>query len=184
MEKLGRRVMLGAVALATLAVSGGAFALEPGKDGYYHTGSATRVKKVVLVNVKVYEVNHYMKALPDKKSKQAVVDAACDKKFMLRMLRDVEAEKMREALTESYGRTGADKGKIAQLLNTLSTELKENSYLIFAYNAEQKVTMLKVGDKQVSVPGEDFMKSTWNIWFGNGINDQSGIGDQLIAKLP
>lgn len=176
--------MLGAMALATLAASTGALALEPGKDGYYHTGSGVRVKKVVLVNVKVYEVNHYMKALPDKKSKQAVVDAACDKKFVLRMLRDVDAEKMRDALTESYGRTGADKAKLTQLLNTISTELKENSYLIFAYNAEQKVTMLKVGDKTATVPGEDFMKSTWNIWFGPGINDQSGLGDQLISKLP
>jgi chalcone isomerase-like protein len=176
--------MLGAMALATLAASTGAFALEPGKDGYYHTGSGVRVKKVVLVNVKVYEVNHYMKALPDKKSKQAVVDAACDKKFVLRMLRDVDAEKMRDALTESYGRTGADKAKLTQLLNTISTELKENSYLIFAYNAEQKVTMLKVGDKTATVAGEDFMKSTWNIWFGPGISDQSGLGDQLIGKLP
>ena len=177
--------MLGAMALATVAVSTAAFALEPGKDGYFHTGSGIRVKKVVLVNVKVYEVNHYMKALPDKKSKQAVVDAACDKKFVLRMLRDVDAEKMRDALSESYGRTGyADKGKIGQLLNSLSTELKENSYLIFAYNAEQKTTMLKVGDKTMSVAGEDFMKATWNIWFGSGINDQSGLGDQLISKLP
>ncbi len=175
--------MLGVMALTALAASGVAFALEPGKDGYYHTGTGTRVKKVVLVNVKVYEANHYMKVLPDKKSKQAVVDASCDKKVVLRMLRDVEAEKMRDALTESYGRTGADKAKIAQLLNTLSTELKENTYLIFAYNAEQKTTMLKVGDKQVSIVGEDFMKSTWNIWFGPGINDQPGLGDQLISKL-
>jgi hypothetical protein len=177
--------MLGAMALATVAVSTAAFALEPGKDGYYHTGSGVRVKKVVLVSAKVYEVNHYMKCLPDKKAKQAVIDAPCDKKFVLRMLRDVEAEKMRESLGEAYGRTGyGDKAKVAQLLNTMSTELKENSYLIFAYNAEQKTTMLKAGDKTASVAGEDFMKATWGIWFGPGINDQAGLGDQLISKLP
>lgn len=177
--------MLGVVALATVAVSTGAFALEPGKDGYYHTGSGTRVKKVVLVKVDVYEIHHYMKALPEQKSKAAVVNAACDKKFVLRMLRDVDAEKMRDALSGSYGRTGyPDKAKITQLLNTLSTELKEKSYLTFAYNAEQKTTTLTAAGKSVSVAGEDFMKATWNIWFGSGIDDQAGLGDQLISKLP
>ncbi|MCU0685815.1 MAG: hypothetical protein MUF34_26840, partial [Polyangiaceae bacterium] len=65
-----------------------------------------------------------------------------------------------------------------------STELKEKSYLTFAYNAEQKTTTLTAAGKSVSVGGEDFMKATWNIWFGSGIDDQTGLGDQLISKLP
>src|SRR3954447_7737244 len=66
------------------------------------TGSGIRVKTIAIVDVNVYAISHYMKELPATKSKQAVIDADVAKKFVWTMKRDVDNEKISNALKEAF----------------------------------------------------------------------------------
>ena len=177
-----RRILLTLV-LALVTVASGAFALDRGPNGYFHTGDATRVKKVLFKNFEVYAIGHDMKELPPQKSKQAVIDMDVNKRFTWTMKRTVGAEKIRDALGEAYAMNGYnDKGKIGQFLAVFKNDLNEGSWVTITYEADKKTTTLAVqGGGSASVPGVDFMKATWSIWFGK-IDDPS-IGNALISKL-
>ena len=168
---------------AIVATVSSSWALEPARDGWFHTGSGVRTKKVAIVNVKVYEIHHSMKELPKTKSKQAVIDADCDKKIAFKMLRDVDAEKLQAALRDAYQMNGFHDGaKISSFVNAMSKELKEGSWVTITYSASSKTTSISVqGAGNASVGGEDFMKATWSIWFGR--IDQPALGDALISRI-
>src|SRR5580700_11657484 len=134
------------VALATLLLAiTSAWALDPGADGYYNTGSGIRVKTVAFVDVKVYSITHFMKALPASKSKQAVIDQDTDKKLVWKMLRDVDQEKIQSALKEAYAMNGyTDAAKIAQFVGAFSADLKEKGKVTIAYSSDKKETSISV----------------------------------------
>ena len=173
-----------AAAFVALLLSTAAWALDPGPDGFYYTGTGVRTKSIAFIDVKVYEISHYMKQLPEKKSKQAVIDMDVDKKITWKMLRDVDAEKIQNALRDAFKMNGyGDGGKIGKMVGAFTNELKEGSRVTIAYNAEKKTTQLNVqGGGSASIEGVDFMKATWAIWFGK--IDQPGLGDAMIRKLP
>lgn len=175
------RTLLALAAVASLALP--AAALERGRDGYYHTGDAVRVKKVAFIKVKVYAIEHAMKDLPAVHSKQAVIDADVDKRLDWRMLRTVGSNKIRHALREAYEMNGYnDAAKIAAFTNALSAEeLKEGDVVSIRYDAAKKATTITGPGGSATVPGEDFMRATWSIWFGK--IDQPELGDRLIDRL-
>src|SRR5215472_14840309 len=116
------------VALMTLTVAS-AFALEAGKDGWYHTGDGIRTKSIAFISVKVYAIGHDMKQLPPAKSKQA----------------DVDHEKIVNALREAYAMNGyGDGGKIGQATSVFKDELKEGTYVTISYNSAAKSTTFHV----------------------------------------
>ncbi len=153
-------------------------------DDWTHTGTGIRVKTVAIVDVKVYEISHYMKSPPATKSKQAVIDADVGKKFAWKMLRDVDKEKIQNALKDAFAMNGySDAGKIGAFLGAFSGDLKENAKVSIVYDADKKETTVKVdGGGSATVAGVDFMKGVWSIWFGK--IDQPKLGDALISKLP
>src|SRR6516165_9551859 len=121
---------LAAVALLTLP----ARALERGRDGYFHTGDGVRYKKIAFINIKVYAIDHYMKDLPPQKSKQAVIDADVDKRFSWKMLRTVEADKIKNALREAFAKNGyGDSAKIDAFVSSIGGELKEGDNVSISY---------------------------------------------------
>jgi hypothetical protein len=175
------RTLLAVAALALFALP--ANALERDRDGYFHTGEGIRYKKVAFINVKVYAIDHYMKDLPQQKSKQAVIEAEVDKRFSWKMLRTVDAEKIRNALREAYAKNGySDNAKIAPFVDALSNkELKEGDQVTIKYDAAKKVTTITSPAGTASIVGEDFMKATWSIWFGK--IDQKDLGDELLHRF-
>jgi hypothetical protein len=174
------RAFLALVALVLLTVPAGA--LERERDGFFHTGDAVRVKKVAFIKVKVYAIDHYMKALPATKSKEAVIEAKVDKRLSWKMLRTVESDKLKHALREAYALNGyGDAAKIDTFVQGLGKELKEGESVTISYDAGRGVTTLSTHGASVSVPGDDFMKATWSIWFGK--IDQPGLGDSLIGRF-
>ncbi len=152
-------------------------------DDWIHTGTSIRVKTVVFVEVNVYEINHFMKQRPASKSKQAVIDMDVDKKFVWKMMRDVEKDKIQQALKDAFAMNGYnDAGKISAGMAAFTGELKDKSQVTIEYNAEKKTTTITVGGGgTATVQGVDFMKGVWSIWLGK--IDQSKLGDQLISKL-
>ena len=159
-----------------------AWALEPNKEGWYHTGDGVRVKKKIF-NFDVYAIGHDMKCVPAAKSKAAVIESDCDKRLTWKMLRDVDADAIRNALTEAYALNGyKDAAKIAPFVAALNKELKEKTFVTISYNAANKTTSISVqGGGSATVPGVDFMRATWSIWFGR--IDQPALGDSLIKNL-
>ena len=174
------RTLLCLAALGLFASS--ASALERDRDGYFHTGDGVRTKKIAFIHVKVYAIDHYMKDLPSQKSKQAVIDADVDKRFSWKMLRSVDAEKIKHALREAYAKNGyADGGKIDSFVGSIAKELKEGDAVTIAYDHAKKSTTITSPAGTATVPGEAFMKATWSLWFGN--IDQPQLGDSLLNRF-
>jgi hypothetical protein len=171
------------IVLSTLAVAAaGAHALERDKEGWYHTGDGIRVKKVAFVGVKVYAIDHYMKELPPQRSKQAVIDAEVDKRITWRMLRTVDAERIKRAMREGFAQNGyRDTAKIEQVLAQVSGDLREGARIDIAYDAASKSTRLTFPTGKTVVSGSDFMHAVWSLWFGK--IDQPGLGDALMAQI-
>ena len=174
------RTLVALFALGLFAVP--ASALERDRDGYFHTGDGIRVKKIAFINVKVYAIDHYMKDLPTQKSKQAVIDADVDKRFSWKMLRSVDAEKIKNALREAFAKNGyADAGKINPFVDALAKELKEGDSVTIRYDAARKTTTITSPAGSATIAGEEFMKATWSIWFGK--IDQKDLGDSLLNRF-
>jgi len=165
------------------AMSSSSWALEPGLGAFVRTGEGVRVKRVAFVDVKVYAITHEMKALPATRSRAAAVAAETDKKFTLRMLRDVDAQKIREALRDAYLVNGFTDGKkIGVFLAAIGKDLREGSYLTFFYDAAAQTTTLTAqGSGSATIEGADFMRATWSIWLGK--IDQPALGEALVAKI-
>jgi hypothetical protein len=174
-----RQIPLFLVILSAMFLfAGSAFAGE-----WQLTGTGTRVKTVVFVDVNVYKISHFMKELPQGKSKKAVIEADVDKKFQWTMLRDVDHEKVVATLKDAFAMNGyTDSGKISKFVGAFSSELKEKSQVSIVYDAAKKATTVTVaGGGTATVEGADFMKAVWSIWFGK--IDQPKLGDALISKL-
>jgi hypothetical protein len=177
-----RRSIL-ALGLLVVTLAANAFAATPDKDGWYHTGDAVRVKSIAFISVKVYGIGHDMKCVPASKSKQAVIEADCDKRFVWTMKRDVDRQKIIDALKEAYAMNGyTDGGKIGQAVGAFTAELKEGKRVTVSYDAAKKTTTFsEEGGGTASIVGADFMKGTWSIWLGK--IDPPSLGDALIANL-
>jgi hypothetical protein len=174
------RTLLAVAALALFALP--ASAAERDRDGYFHTGEGIRYKKIAFINIKVYAIDHYMKDLPQQKSKQAVIDADVDKRFSWKMLRSVEADKIKKALREAYAKNGyGDSGKIEKFVASIGGELKEGDNVTISYDAATKTTTIDSPAGKASVAGEDFMRATWSLWFGK--IDQKDLGDRLLKDF-
>jgi len=169
-------------AFVVVSASPSAWALDKGADGWFHTGDGVRVKKVVF-NFDVYAIGHDMKDLPPTKSKQAVIDMDTDKRFTWRMLRDVEHEKIQNALSEAFAMNGySDQSKIGPYVGAFSGDLKKGQAITILYSSAAKnVTITVQGGGSATIPGTDFMKAVWSIWFAK--IDQPSLGDALIKNL-
>jgi len=159
-----RRLVL--LILTVLTVAGTASALQPNAEGWYHTGDAVRQKTVVFVTANVYSIGHDMKCVVPK-SKQAVIDADCDKRFTWTMMRDVDKGKIVNAMREAFQ------------LNGYNDQNKINAALA-AFSADT-TTFWEQNGGTATVAGVDFMKATWSIWLGK--IDPPSLGDKLIANL-
>jgi len=182
--KRSASLVLLVTALFALFAAPLARALDKGADGWFHTGDGIRVKTIAFVNFKVYAIGHDMKDLPDAKSKQAVIDLDTTKRFTWRMLRDVDQSKIQNALKEAYALNGfSDGGKIGPFVGAFNGDLKEGQFVTITYDSGAKSTTIRVlgGGGSATVPGVDFMKATWSIWFGK--IDQPSLGDALISKI-
>ena len=153
-------------------------------NGYYLTGTGVRQKEVALFSVDVYVISHYMRDLPQTKSKVAVITADVDKMFALRMLRELSAAQIQGALRDSYAENGYDnRAKIDAFVAAVGQPLRKGATITIRYDAASKTTTASAkGNPPISIPGVDFMMATWSIWLGR--IDQDGLGDALIGRIP
>ncbi len=152
-------------------------------DDWTLTGSGVRVKTIAFIDIKVYSISHYVKQLPPSKSKQAVIELDAGKKFVWTMKRDVDQEKIQNALKDAFAMNGyGDAGNIGTFIGAFKSDLKERGSVSIVYDADRKTTTVSTGSGSATIGGVDFMKAVWSIWFGK--IDQPSLGDALISKLP
>lgn len=162
-------------------------------DDWTLTGTGMRVKTVVLVDVNVYEISHFMKGgLPEAgksaaDKKKAMIDANVPKKFVWTVKRDLPQEKVQAAIKDGFSMNGyANQGKIDKYLAAFAGELKEGSKVTIEYTpgmaSDAGVTKVTTGVGSASIDGADFMKGVWSIWFGK--IDPPSLGDKLVSKIP
>jgi Chalcone isomerase-like len=183
LDRTRLRVLLAALVALVAFILPAALPRTASADDWTLTGSGIRVKKIAFVDINVYAISHYVKQAPPAKSKQAVIDLDAGKKFVWTMKRDVDQDKIQNALKEAFAMNGyADGGKIGQFIGAFKGDLKENGAVTIIYDADKKETSVSTGSGSAAVGGVDFMKAVWSIWFGK--IDQPSLGDQLISKLP
>jgi hypothetical protein len=186
MLHLSRRTTLQLITLAGVVtvVPRLAAALERESGGLYRTGSGVRVKHVGPFTAKVYAISHYMRELPPAKSKAAVIAMDTDKALSWRLLRDLEAKKIQDALRDGFTMNGyTDAAKIDRFLGAFTKAVPENTLITISYASAPKTTTITVaGDGTASIPGADFMHGVWSVWFGK--IDQPELGDALIQRIP
>jgi hypothetical protein len=147
------------------------------------TGSGIRVRKIAFVNVNVYSITHQMKNPPATKSAQAIIDADVEKKFTLKLMRSLDAEKISNAINDAYKLNGyTNQANIDTIRNVLVGDINEGETIVFSYNPANKTTSCTFRGKTSNVAGIDFMKATWSIWFGK--IDQPALTQALMSKLP
>jgi hypothetical protein len=181
--RIGRRSALG-IAVAAFLAPGLAFAIERDAKGWYMTGTGVRVKRVGPFTAKVYSISHFMRELPPTKSKAAVIAMDTDKAFSWRLLRDLEASQVQNALRDAFAMNDyRDRAKIDAFLGAFNRKLEKDANVTIAYSAANKTTTAKTdAGGSASVAGVDFMRAVWSIWFGN--IDQPSLGDALISQIP
>jgi len=184
---LSRRAWLGLVCAMGVSIGlapDDASALVREANGYYLTGTGVRQKEVAVFSVDVYVISHYMRDLPPTKSRAAVIAADVDKMFALRMLLDLSAAQIQDALRESFATNGyGNRAKIDAFVAAVGQPIPKGATITIEYDAGAKTTTARAkGNPSVSIPGVDFMIATWSIWLGR--YDPDGLGEALIERLP
>jgi hypothetical protein len=178
-----RLVLLLAATVVLVSLASDASAAQRSADGYYRTGSAIQTANHWPFTMDVLAIGHDVKQLPPAKTRQAMIELDADKRFAMKVLRDLDADKLRAGLRDGYHRNGyTDDSVIGRFLSALQGTLANNRAMWIVYDAGAKQTRLVVdGGATTSVDGVAFMKATWSIWFGKA--KPSGIGDALIKDL-
>jgi hypothetical protein len=176
-------VLLLTATVAVVAMSSDAWAAQRGADGYYRTGSAIQTANHWPFTMDVFAIRHDVKQLPAVRTRQAMIDLDVDKRFSMKMLRELDADKLRGGLRDGYHRNAyTDDAVIGRFLSALTGALANGRAMWIVYDAGAKQTRLVVeGGATTSVDGITFMKATWSIWFGK--SKPSDIGDALIKDL-
>jgi chalcone isomerase-like protein len=157
--------------------------LEKTEDGHYITGSGTRTKRVLFVDVQVYRATHTMKELPASPTAQGVVEADIDKRMTIRMLRNVDLHRIIDGIKEGYRRNGwKDMKKVKKLFSILTGHLSTGDTFWVEYDPERETTTaIGKGGRRSSIEGRDFMIATWAAWFYK--IDSPGLSKRLIKNL-
>lgn len=188
--RLFAALLLGLSPLAIgMLVAPSAYALEPGKDGFYQTGAGTRSK----LGGKTYDIFHSIKELPATKTREALIEADVDKRFSLvfravpLLLKPIVGgsawpkDKILSSFREGFAANAyADKDKIDRFLSPIAQDLVEKDNIFIQYSSAAKSTTITVKTNKVTVEGVDFMKAVWSLWFGK--IDQKDLPEALMAK--
>lgn len=148
------------------------------------TGAGIRKKKVLIVTASVYAAASYV-------SSQGVstvdgVFRSQSKVLKLTMLRDVSADQLRDAFTESMKVNGVDVQKDpfwSQLFARLDQDIAAGQTVTFAAVTDEQGMdhLIITGPKTVTAKGVGLVSQFWRMWFGRPADD--GIAELRPALL-
>ncbi len=168
-----------AALLGCLLIAPPAPAVQPSRDGWFLTGSATKGAAS-----KDYTLVHEMRALPALKTRRGVIDADVDKRFVWHVRRDLPCAGLKAALRADFARNAYTRSaEITPFVNACSgPTLRARSRVVIRYVAATKTTSVSMqGMGTASVVGLDFMKAVWSLWLGDV--DSPKLAAALVARL-
>jgi len=150
-------------------------------------GAGLRKKKVVFVNVSVYVAAHYVGLPADWNPAQAAASLKKQphRQMTLTFLRDVGADKIKDAFSDSLTANGHDPARadLAAALKALAADVKEGGQISFVGSTEpgkpQRV-WITGSTGRAEVAGATVVDDLWSMWFGKPVD--GGI-EQLQTEL-
>jgi hypothetical protein len=153
-----------------------------GKDGFLNTGSAVRTRAVSIVHVKLYAIRHDIKCSLQKDAR-LVIQSLCSKRFVLRFLRDIAADKLREHLAAGFRLNGfGEREKADLVVSAFKSDVREGQTVVLRFDQATSATTIEFSDGVPMVfSGVGAMRAIWSLWFG--VSDQEGLADALLTNL-
>lgn len=145
-------------------------------------GAGLRTK--TFLHVKVYVIGLY--TAQKGQSPQAVIAPDQPKQIQMVLMRDVDKEKIIEAINEGFEHNSKQdlpklQGRLGDLAKAIP-DLKEGNKLIFTY-VPGKGTLLGGVAKPVVIPGKDFYDALLGCWLGRDPVDDD-LKAQMLGKNP
>jgi len=152
-----------------------------GQEIWIQTGEGIREKNFALVHIQAYTISHWVKTQPSTSTRSAMIDLEADKRFSIRMLRDVGASRMKGMFRDAFALNGyRDLAKVETFLAAFTRDFTNGDRVEIAYVAEGQTTSISVqGGGSATLQGRDFMRAVWSLWFGQ--TDQPALGEALIS---
>lgn len=140
------------------------------------------IREATMFNVDVYVAGLYL----EKKTHDAaeVISSEQVKHLNLHFVRDVDRDDITEAWTTQFKKNGADMAKLKDSiarLNGWMTEMEEGDKLAFTYEPGKGVTVAVKGAAKGVIPGADFGRAFFAIWFGPSPPNK-GLKSGLLGK--
>ncbi len=124
------------------------------------------VREATVFNVNVYVAGLYLQERS--RDGNAIINSNETKRLVLRFVRDVSNEDMRDALLESFGSNGgrAMQAEVRQLAQMLPNEITEGTTLTFTYTPDEGLEV-RVGSRaRGTIAGQDFARVFFRIYLG------------------
>jgi hypothetical protein len=124
--------------------------------------------------VKVYVLGLYLENTTT--DANAILAADAPRKAEMHMLRDVEKNKITEAIHDGFEKNSHDKmGELQPMLvkfNTAIPDLKEGQVLSFTYVPGKGTTVQGAAQAPVTIEGKLFADALWGTWLGKNPVDE------------
>ena len=189
-HSIARLLSSAAIAAAFAVSSTTAFAAE--KDGVkmpdtVAVGDATlKLNGLGTREATIFSINVYVAGLyvpqPSKDAK-ALMTSDVPKKLVLQFVRNVDADDITGAFSDSFKRNKFGDGVKAKLeqLNGWMSDMKKGQSMSFTYVPGTGLTVEVLGQKKGTISGKDFQESFLAIWLGDN-PPNSGLKKGLLGR--
>lgn len=129
--------------------------------------NGTGMRKATFLGIKVYKAALYLKNKTTNPSE--VISQDFPKYLELKFVRDVDAQKMRDAWSESIKNNNqnfAALSKKVETLNSAMKDIKEGQELTFTFQKNNNTKISLAGVEVANILGLDFQTALLNVWMG------------------
>lgn len=187
-----KRALTAALALA-LAGAGAASAVAGEKGDVEMPDRLTVAGKALVLNgmgireATMFDVNVYVAGLYlEKKTRDGgeVINSEQVKRLDLVFVRDVDRDDVTDAWSTQFKKNGADMVKLKasiDRLNSWMSGMDEGQKLSFTYEPGKGLTVVVKGAVKGTIPGADFGRAFFAIWFGPSPPNK-GLKNGLLGK--
>ncbi len=155
--------------LINLAVADSNSPFDPSKkiDGIDLILNGTGIRKATFLGIKVYKAGLYLKTKSNNPSD--IISGELPKYLELHFMRNVEAEKIRQAWSESIKNNNENFAAISskvEALNKAMKDIKEGDQLSFTFLKNNSTKISLAGSEVTVIEGADFQIALLRVWMG------------------
>ncbi len=127
------------------------------------------LRTATFLNVKVYAAGLYVENTSQDSGE--VISSDQTKRVRMSMLRDLEKEKIVDAITEGFEKNAksqlpALQARLNKLTAAIPAELKKGDELVLTYVPGKGTRIETKGGQELTVEGKDFADALFSVWLG------------------